>query len=287
MSVADRTSQARDPRDAGPLRGPGSGNGGGDEAERYRRQIVVAGFGAAGQERLSRASVVVVGAGGLGSPALLYLAAAGIGRLGIVDDDVVEISNLQRQVVHRTRDAGRPKTDSAREQLHGLNPDVKVVTHQLRLSPDNAEDVLGGYDVVLDATDSIPVRYLIDAACVRIARPHVWGAVSGFGGQASVFAFGDGPCYRCVFPAQPDAEGGAGHAITAEHGGVPSSAPGVLGMIPAQIGALQALEALKLLTGIGRPLTGRLLIYDGLAATWDVIPVRRRPDCPSCGTPAR
>lgn len=271
-----------DQPDRRPPAGPGSGRGAGDEAERYRRQIIVAGFGAAGQERLSRASVVVVGAGGLGSPALLYLAAAGVGRLGIVDDDVVEISNLQRQVLHRTRDAGRPKTDSAREQLGGLNPDVEVVTHQLRLSPDNADGVLGGYDVVLDATDSIPVRYLIDAACVRVARPHVWGAVSGFGGQASVFAFGDGPCYRCVFPAPPD----AGDIITAEQDGVPSSAPGVLGMIPAQIGALQALEALKLLTGIGRPLAGRLLVYDGLAATWDVIPVRRRPDCPSCGTRA-
>ncbi len=240
--------------------------------ERYARHVLLPQVGRTGQERLSSSKVLVVGAGGLGSPALLYLAAAGVGTLGVVDDDVVETSNLQRQVIHSDADVGRLKTQSAVDAVARVNPYVEVVRHDLRLDSSNALEVLRNYDVVLDGTDNFPTRYLLNDACVLLGKPHVWGSIYRFDGQVSVWWAEHGPCYRCVFPSPPPP------------GAVPSCAEGgVLGVLCAAIGSVQATETVKLLLGVGEPLVGRLLLHDALAMTWDALPVRKDPACPVCG----
>jgi adenylyltransferase/sulfurtransferase len=240
--------------------------------ERYARHVLLPQVGKTGQERLSAARVLVVGAGGLGSPALMYLAAAGVGTLGVVDADVVETSNLQRQVIHSDGDVGRLKTESAVEAVARVNPSVSVVRHDLRLDSSNAMDVLRDYDVILDGTDNFPTRYLINDACVLLGKPHVWGSIYRFDGQVSVWWAVHGPCYRCVFPSPPPP------------GAVPSCAEGgVLGVLCAAIGSVQATETVKLLLGVGEPLVGRLLVHDALAMTWDSLTVRKDPECPVCG----
>jgi len=240
--------------------------------ERYARHVLLPQVGRTGQERLTAARVLVVGAGGLGSPALLYLAAAGVGTLGVVDSDVVETSNLQRQVIHSDSDVGRLKTESAVEAVARVNPSVSVVRHDLRLDSSNALEVLRDYDVVVDGTDNFPTRYLLNDACVLLGKPHVWGSIYRFDGQVSVWWAEHGPCYRCVFPTPPPP------------GAVPSCAEGgVLGVLCAAIGSVQATETLKLLLGIGEPLVGRLLVHDALAMTWDALTVRKDPGCPVCG----
>jgi molybdopterin/thiamine biosynthesis adenylyltransferase/rhodanese-related sulfurtransferase len=241
--------------------------------ERYARHVLLPQVGKSGQERLSAARVLVVGAGGLGSPALMYLAAAGVGTLGVVDADVVETSNLQRQVIHSDADVGRLKTESAVEAVARVNPSVSVIRHDLRLDSSNALEVLGDYDVVLDGTDNFPTRYLLNDACVLLGKPHVWGSIYRFDGQVSVWWAEHGPCYRCVFPSPPPP------------GAVPSCAEGgVLGVLCAAIGSVQATETVKLLLGVGEPLVGRLLVHDALAMTWDALTVRKDPDCPVCGS---
>jgi len=246
-----------------------------DEAqrERYSRHVLIPEVGLAGQRRLLEASVLVVGAGGLGSPALLYLAAAGIGRLGFVDDDVVDASNLQRQVLHSTGALGEPKVESAEERIRGLNPDVEPVGYQERLSPETIDRILGdGWDVVVDGADNFPTRYLLNDASVWQGVPAVHGSIFRFEGQVTVFAPGSGPCYRCLFPQPPPPEL------------APSCAEGgVLGVLPGVIGSLQGTEALKLVLGIGEPLIGRLLLFDALGASFTEVAVRRDPACPVCG----
>ena len=242
------------------------------EALRYARHLVIPEVGREGQDKLKAARVVMIGAGGLGSPVGLYLAAAGVGTLGIVDFDVVDESNLQRQVLHGTSDVGRLKLDSAAERIAEINPNVTVERHEVRLSSDNALDVLGGYDLVVDGTDNFPTRYLVNDACVLLGIPYVYGSIFRFDGQVSVFAAKDGPCYRCLFRQPPPP------------GMVPSCAEGgVLGVLPGLIGSAQAMEAIKLIIGIGQPLIGRLALFDGLSFQWREVRVRRNPDCPACG----
>ncbi|NHA66924.1 ThiF family adenylyltransferase [Phycicoccus flavus] len=245
------------------------------ERTRFARHLLLPGLGVDGQRRLRAARVLVVGAGGLGSPALLYLAAAGVGTIGVVDDDVVETTNLQRQVVHGVADVGRPKVDSAAEAVAALSPDTVVVRHGSRLDALTAMDVVADYDLVLDGADNFPTRYLVGDACARLGVPHVWGSVYRFDGQAAVWWAGEGPCYACVFPAQPPPDA------------VPSCAVGgVLGAVCAAIGSVMATEAVKLVTGSGEPLVGRLLVHDALRQTWDTVPVRRDPGCRVCGAGA-
>jgi sulfur-carrier protein adenylyltransferase/sulfurtransferase len=242
-----------------------------DQKARYRRHLSLPEVGEAGQARLAAARVLVLGAGGLGSPAALYLAAAGVGTLGIVDSDVVEVSNLQRQVLHRTADAGRPKTDSARDALIALNPEVKVVTFPERLSAANVLRIVTGFQVVVDGGDNFPTRYLLNDACVREGIPLVHGSVYRFEGQATTLLPGAGPCYRCLYPAPPPPEL------------APSCAEaGVLGVLPGLIGLVQANEVLKLLLGIGTPLVGRLLTFDALGTRFSELSLRRDPACPTC-----
>lgn len=244
----------------------------GEEVTRYARHVLIPGVGREGQERLAAAKVLVVGAGGLGSPALLYLAAAGVGTIGVVDADVVELTNLHRQVIHSDADLGRPKTESAESAVHRVNPHVDVIRHDVTLDSSNALDVIRDYDVVVDGTDNFPTRYLVNDACVLLGKPHVWGSILRFDGQVSVWWKGHGPCYRCVFPEPPPP------------GTVPSCAEGgVFGVLCAAIGSVQSTEAIKLLLGIGEPLTGRLLIHDALRQTWDSLTVRADPACPVCG----
>jgi molybdopterin/thiamine biosynthesis adenylyltransferase/rhodanese-related sulfurtransferase len=249
--------------------------GGLDEAQRarYSRHVLIPEIGVAGQERLLAASVLVVGAGGLGSPAALYLAAAGIGRLGIVDDDLVDESNLQRQVLHSTAALGEPKVESAERRVRELNPDVEVVAYRERLSTDNVDRILDeGWEVIVDGADNFPTRYLLNDASVWHGIPVVHGSIFRFEGQATVFAPGSGPCYRCLFPQPPPPEL------------APSCAEGgVLGVLPGVIGSIQGAEALKLVLGIGEPLIGRLLLYDALAGSFDEVSVRRDTNCPVCG----
>ena len=243
------------------------------ELARYGRQLSLPGIGEAGQQRLLRARVLVVGAGGLGSPVAMYLAAAGVGQLGIVDDDRVDVTNLHRQLLHDTDDIGRAKTDSARERLAGINPHVDVAAYETRLTSANALEIIRGYDVVVDGTDNFPTRYLVNDACVLLGVPNVHGSISRFEGQASIFAAPDGPCYRCLFPEPPPS------------GSVQSCAEGgVFGVLPGLIGTIQATETLKLLLGLGEPLVGRLLLLDALRMQTRTIALRRDPRCPACGT---
>jgi sulfur-carrier protein adenylyltransferase/sulfurtransferase len=243
-----------------------------DEVRRYSRHLIIPEVGMAGQKRLKSARVLVIGAGGLGSPALLYLAAAGVGTLGIVDFDTVDESNLQRQVIHGQSDIGRSKAASARASIAEVNPLVEVVLHEQRLDSSNALEVLAGYDLILDGTDNFATRYLVNDACVLLGKPYVWGSIFRFDGQASVFWAEHGPCYRCLYPEPPPP------------GMVPSCAEGgVLGVLCASIGAVQVTEAIKLITGIGEPLLGRLQIYDALEMSWQQLGVRKDPECAICG----
>src|SRR4051794_12532880 len=242
-----------------------------EQRERYSRHLLVPEVGLEGQLKLLDAKVLCLGAGGLGSPIALYLAAAGVGTLGIVDDDVVDLSNLQRQVIHTTDRIGVPKVDSAEEAVKALNPDVNVVKYQTRLDASNIMEIIDGYDVVVDGVDNFPTRYLLNDASVRLGIPVVSAAILGFEGQLSVFKPFDGPCYRCLFPVPPPAE------LAPSCG-----ANGVLGVLPGTMGLLQATEVIKLITGAGEPLIGRLLMYDALDATTTELKVRRDPDCPIC-----
>ncbi len=242
------------------------------EVARYSRHLIMPEVGVDGQKRLKSSAVLLVGAGGLGSPLALYLAAAGVGRLGLVDFDVVDFSNLQRQVLHGTSDVGRPKLQSARDRIAAINPEVQVDLYETRLSSANALDIFKPYDLVIDGTDNFPTRYLVNDACVLLGRPNVYGSIFRFEGQASVFYPGKGPCYRCLYPEPPPP------------GEVPSCAEGgVLGILPGLIGCIQATEGVKLLLGQGRPLIGRLLLYDALQMTFREFKVRRNPNCPACG----
>jgi molybdopterin/thiamine biosynthesis adenylyltransferase/rhodanese-related sulfurtransferase len=244
-----------------------------DELQRYNRHLLLPDVGEEGQRRLKAARVLLVGAGGLGSPAALYLAAAGIGRLGIVDADVVEVSNLQRQVVHGTRDVGRAKVASARDRLVDLNPHVEIATYHTRLSSANALEVLRDYDVIVDGSDNFQTRYLINDACVLLGKPDVYASVLRFDGQASVLALPEGPCYRCLFREPPPP------------GLVPNCAEGgVFGVLPGLLGTIQATETIKLITGAGEPLVGRLLLVDALRMRFRTIELVRDPACPACGT---
>jgi len=244
-----------------------------DQRRRYSRHLLIPEIGEAGQRRLLESSVLLIGAGGLGSPASLYLAAAGVGTLGIVDDDVVDESNLQRQIAHSTQRLGDPKVESARDTLTGLNPDVNVKTFNERLSSENIDRILAeGWDVIVDGADNFPTRYLVNDASVWHGIPVVHGSIYRFEGQATVFKPGEGPCYRCLFPTPPPPEL------------APSCAEGgVLGVLPGVIGSLQANETIKLVAGIGEPLIGRLLLFDALSTTFTEVSLRRDPDCPVCG----
>ena len=243
-----------------------------DEVQRYSRHLIMPEVGVDGQRKLKAARVLCIGAGGLGSPASLYLAAAGIGTLGIVDFDNVDSSNLQRQILHGTPDVGRPKLESARERLNALNPGVRIVKHETALTSKNALDILRDYDVVVDGTDNFPTRYLVNDACVILRKPNAYGSIFRFEGQASVFATEGGPCYRCLYPEPPPP------------GLVPSCAEGgVLGVLPGVIGTIQATEAIKLILGVGEPLVGRFLIYDALRMRFRELKLRRDPECPVCG----
>jgi len=244
-----------------------------EEIKRYSRHLIMPEVGMDGQRRIKQGSVLCIGAGGLGSPAAMYLAAAGVGRIGIVDFDVVDYSNLQRQLLHTTNDVGRTKLESAKSKINALNPHVQVETYEEALSSDNAMRLFKGYDVILDGTDNFPTRYLVNDACVLMGIPNAYGSIFRFEGQASVFATKDGPCYRCLYPEPPPP------------GLVPSCAEGgVLGVLPGVIGVIQATESIKLLTGIGQPLIGRFLIYDALNMKFRELKLRKDPDCPVCGT---
>ncbi|MGK7294547.1 MAG: molybdopterin-synthase adenylyltransferase MoeB [Candidatus Wenzhouxiangella sp. M2_3B_020] len=242
-----------------------------EDAERYARQLNLPELGIEGQARLASARVAMIGAGGLGSPAALYLAAAGVGTLGLVDDDTVDRSNLHRQVLHRDDRIGQPKTDSARATLEALNPGIEVRTHRLRLGAENVEEVLSGYRIIVDGSDNFPTRYLVNDACVRLGLPNVYGAVQRFEGQVSVFPAGGRPCYRCLFSEPPEA------------GAAPScDEAGVLGVVPGIIGMLQALEVIKLVTGIGEPLAGRLLLFDARTTRFRELALGPNPGCRYC-----
>ena len=243
-----------------------------DELQRYSRHLTLPEFGREGQEKLKNSSVLLVGAGGLGSPAATYLAAAGVGRIGLVDFDTVEASNLQRQILYGTSDVDRPKLDAASERLEDLNPHVEVERHEVRLTSENALDIIDEYDVVADGTDNFPTRYLVNDACVMTGTPNVYASIFRFEGQVSVFATEDGPCYRCLYEEPPPP------------GLVPSCAEGgVLGILPGFIGTLQATEVIKLLADIGEPLVGRLLMADALHMDFRTVNVPTNPDCPVCG----
>lgn len=246
---------------------------GAEELLRYGRHLILPQVGLEGQRKLKAARVLLVGAGGLGSPAALYLAAAGVGTITVVDDDVVDASNLQRQILHGSRDIGRRKTESARERLADLNPNVLVHVHATRLTASNARALVARHDVVLDGSDNFATRYLVNDACVLEDTPDVYASVFRFEGQASVFATPDGPCYRCIFPDPPPREL------------VPDCAEaGVLGVLPGLLGVIQATEALKLILGVGQPLVGRLLMVDALGMQMRTIEIPRNPECPACGT---
>ncbi len=242
------------------------------EIARYSRHLILPEVGMEGQQRLKAAKVLCVGTGGLGSPMLLYLAAAGVGTLGLVDFDTVDASNLHRQVIHSTPDIGRPKLDSAAEKLQALNPDLKIVKHETMLTSANAMEIFADFDIVADGTDNFQTRYLVNDACVLSGKPNVYGSIFRFEGQASVFATEDGPCYRCLYPEPPPP------------GLVPSCAEGgVLGILPGLVGIIQATEVVKLILGIGDPLIGRLLLVDSLGMHFRELKLRKNPECPVCG----
>jgi adenylyltransferase/sulfurtransferase len=243
-----------------------------DQFDRYKRHLALPEFGVAAQQKLLDSRVLLIGAGGLGCPLAQYLAAAGVGTLGIVDYDVVDASNLQRQVLYGTRDVGRPKVEVMRERILALNPDVKVEVHSVRLSSENALAIFADYDVVVDGTDNFPTRYLSNDACVLLGKPNVHGSIFRFEGQATVFDARRGPCYRCLYPEPPPP------------GSVPSCAEGgVLGVLPGIVAMIQATETVKLLTGLGEPLIGRLLLYDALEMSFREFGLRKDPSCPICG----
>jgi len=243
-----------------------------DQFERYRRHLILPELGVEGQQALLGARVLLIGAGGLGCPSAQYLAAAGVGRLGLVDFDVVDASNLQRQILYTTHDVGRPKVEVARERIQALNPDVEVDTHRLQLDSSNALELLGAYDVIVDGTDNFPTRYLTNDACVLLGKPNVHGSIFRFDGQATVFDARHGPCYRCLYPEPPPP------------GAVPSCAEGgVLGVLPGLVAMIQATETVKLLTGVGDPLYGRLLRYDALRMEFQEFRLKKDPECPVCG----
>jgi sulfur-carrier protein adenylyltransferase/sulfurtransferase len=243
-----------------------------DEILRYSRHLIMPEVGMEGQLKLKNAKVLLVGTGGLGAPLGLYLAAAGIGRIGLVDFDTVDFTNLQRQVIHGTKDVGRKKLDSAADRMRDINPNVRLDKHEVVLSSENALDILKDYDLVVDGTDNFPTRYLVNDACVLLGKPNVYGSIFRFEGQATVFAYEGGPCYRCLYPEPPPP------------GLVPSCAEGgVLGILPGTVGLIQATEAVKLILGIGEPLVGRLLLYDALAMRFRELKLRRNPECPVCG----
>ena len=242
-----------------------------EQRQRYSRHFLLPEIGEEGQQKLLDAKVLLLGAGGLGAPTALYLAAAGVGTLGIVDDDVVDVSNLQRQVIHTTDRVGEPKVDSAEATIRGLNPDVKVVKYPVRMDASNIMEIIEGYDVIVDGLDNFPTRYLLNDASVRTKTPVVSASILGFDGQLSVFAPYEGPCYRCLYPVPPPAE------LAPSCG-----ANGVLGVLPGTMGLLQATEVIKLVVGTGEPLIGRLLLYEALGATFTELKVRRDPDCPIC-----
>lgn len=244
-----------------------------EEILRYSRHLIIPEVGMLGQRKLKSARVLTIGAGGLGAPVGLYLAAAGVGTIGIVDFDVVDFTNLQRQVIHGTADVGRPKLDSARESLRAINPAVEVVGYNTRLSSENALELFRGYDLVVDGTDNFPTRYLVNDACVLSGIPNVYASIFRFEGQASVLALPDGPCYRCWYPEPPPP------------GLVPSCAEGgVLGVLPGLMGLIQATEAIKLITGLGEPLKNRVLLFDALRMKFRELKLRKNPDCPVCGS---
>jgi len=243
-----------------------------DEVRRYSRHLIIPDVAMDGQKRLKNAKVLCIGAGGLGSPALLYLAAAGVGTLGIVEFDVVDESNLQRQIIHGQSDVGRSKAESARDSVREINPLIQVNVHEMRLDSSNVLDLFSQYDLIVDGTDNFATRYLVNDACVLLGKPYVWGSIYRFDGQASVFWAEHGPCYRCLYPEPPPP------------GMVPSCAEGgVLGVLCASIGSIQATEAIKVITGIGEPLLGSLMVYDALEMTYRKIKVRKDPECAVCG----
>jgi adenylyltransferase/sulfurtransferase len=243
-----------------------------DEILRYSRHLIMPEVGMEGQLKLKKAKVLCVGAGGLGSPLTLYLAAAGVGRMGIVDFDVVDFTNLQRQVIHGTADVGKSKLESAEETIRDINPNVEVVGYETRLTSENALDLMRDFDVVVDGTDNFPTRYLVNDACVLLGKPNVYGSIFRFEGQASVFYAPEGPCYRCLYPEPPPP------------GLVPSCAEGgVLGVLPGIVGCIQAMETIKLIIGQGQPLIGRLLIFDALGVKFRELKLRKDPQCPVCG----
>jgi adenylyltransferase/sulfurtransferase len=242
-----------------------------DEVRRYSRHLIIPDVAMAGQQRLMNAKVLCVGAGGLGSPALMYLAAAGVGTLGIVEFDTVDESNLQRQIIHGQSDIGKSKALSAKEKIAEINPNVNVIVHEIRLDTDNVMEIFSQYDLIVDGTDNFATRYLVNDACVLMKKPYVWGSIYRFDGQASVFWAEYGPCYRCLYPEPPPP------------GMVPSCAEGgVLGVLCASIGSIQTTEAIKLIAGIGEPLIGQLMIYDALEMSYRKIKVRKDPKCPLC-----
>jgi molybdopterin/thiamine biosynthesis adenylyltransferase/rhodanese-related sulfurtransferase len=242
------------------------------EIQRYARHLIMPEVAMQGQKRLKAARVLCIGTGGLGSPLTLYLAAAGVGTLGLVDFDIVDVSNLQRQIIHFTGDVGRPKITSAEEKLKAINPELKVIRHEHAVDSTNALDMFAGYDVIVDGTDNFPTRYLVNDACVLLGKPNVYGSIFRFDGQATVFFPPEGPCYRCLYPEPPPPDL------------VPNCAEGgVLGILPGLIGVVQATETVKLILGVGKPLIGRLLLYDALEMTFREMKVRKNPKCPICG----
>ena len=243
-----------------------------DEVRRYSRHLIIPDVAMAGQQRLMNAKVLCVGAGGLGSPALMYLAAAGVGPIGIVEFDTVDESNLQRQIIHGQSDIGKSKAQSAKEKISEINPYVNVITHELRLDNSNVKEIFSQYDIIVDGTDNFATRYLVNDACVLLKKPYVWGSIYRFDGQASVFWAEYGPCYRCLYPEPPPP------------GMVPSCAEGgVLGVLCATIGSIQTTEAIKVITGVGEPMIGSLMIYDALEMSFRKVKVRKDPNCPLCG----
>ncbi|MGJ3239711.1 MAG: molybdopterin-synthase adenylyltransferase MoeB [Anaerolineae bacterium] len=245
-----------------------------DEVKRYARHVIMPEVGIEGQKRLKAAKVLLIGTGGLGSPTALYLAAAGIGRIGLVDYDVVDQSNLQRQVIHGIETVGKLKVESAAQRMKDLNPDIQVDRYNVPLTSDNALELFEPYDVIIDGTDNFPTRYLVNDACVKLGKPNVYGSIFRFEGQLSVFYAEEGPCYRCMFPEPPPP------------GLVPNCAEGgVLGILPGTIGTMQATEAIKLILGIGEPMVGRMMLYDALDMEFNTIKVRKDPNCPVCSVP--